>query len=204
MHLRQQRFFIDHFAISQSETLQRIAPKHADDRSGTLFKKLTDKLMLLASKVTKEDLDEQVSKLLPIRTLNEIGVLRRREIEARILMPVLGRLGAEFGEERVFAIARDVIIEVAREQGRELARQMGGDGLDRFAAALEDWKKGDAYQMDTLESTPERLSFNVTRCRYAEMYGSLGIGIPVVERNTLRRPRPNPSSAVLKNAIGDA
>ena len=70
---------------------------------------------------------------------------------------------------------RDVIIEVAREQGRELARQMGGDGLDRFAAALENWKKGDAYQMDTLESTPERLSFNVTRCRYAEMYRSLGI-----------------------------
>ena len=74
---------------------------------------------------------------LPPDTLNEIGVLRRREIEARILMPVLERLGAEFGEERVFAIARDTIIEVAREQGRELARQMGGDGLDRFAAALE-------------------------------------------------------------------
>jgi 1-acyl-sn-glycerol-3-phosphate acyltransferase len=51
-----------------------LAPTHADDRSGTLFKKLTDKLMVLASKVTKEDLDEQVSKLLPIRTLNEIGV----------------------------------------------------------------------------------------------------------------------------------
>ena len=107
---------------------------------------------------------------LPPDTLNEIGVLRRREIEARILMPVLERLGAEFG-----AITRDVIIEVAREQGRELARQMGGDDLGRFAAALENWKKGDAYQMDTLESTPERLSFNVTRCRYAEMYRSLGI-----------------------------
>jgi len=52
---------------------------------------------------------------------------------------------------------------------------MGGDDLGRFAAALENWKKGDAYQMDTLESTPERLSFNVTRCRYAEMYRSLGI-----------------------------
>ena len=112
---------------------------------------------------------------LPPDTLNEIGVLRRREIEARILMPVLECLGAEFGEERVFAIARDVIIDVAREQGRELARQMGGDDLGRFAAALENWKKGDAYQMDTLESTPERLSFNVTRCRYAEMYRAMGL-----------------------------
>ena len=36
---------------------------------------------------------------LPPDTLNEIGVLRRREIEARILMPVLKALGAEFGDE---------------------------------------------------------------------------------------------------------
>jgi hypothetical protein len=62
----------------------------------------------------------------PPDTLNEIGVLKRREIEARILMPVLKRLGAVFGEDRVFAVAREVIVEVAREQGRSLAEQMGG------------------------------------------------------------------------------
>jgi hypothetical protein len=111
----------------------------------------------------------------PPDTLNEIGVLRRREIEARVLMPVLKRLGAEFGEERVFAVAREVIVEVAREQGRELAGQMGGSSLTHFAASMENWKKGDAYRMETLEQTDERYSFNVTRCRYAEMYRSLGI-----------------------------
>ena len=112
---------------------------------------------------------------LPPDTLNEIGVLRRREIEARILMPVLERLGAEFGEERLIAIARDVIIDVARAQGKELAGRMGGDTLTHFATALEDWKKGDAYRMDVLEQTEEKFSFNVTRCRYAEMYRALGI-----------------------------
>jgi predicted ArsR family transcriptional regulator len=112
---------------------------------------------------------------IPPDTLNEIGVLKRREIEARILMPVLERLGAELGRERVFAIAREVIVDVARAQGRELASQMGGSSLGHFAAALENWKKGDAYRMETLEQTEERFSFNVTRCRYAEMYRSLGI-----------------------------
>jgi hypothetical protein len=29
--------------------------------------------------------------------------------------------------------------------------------------------------MDVLEQSPERLSFNVTRCRYAEMYRALGL-----------------------------
>ena len=113
--------------------------------------------------------------MMPPDTLNEIGVLKRREIEARILMPVLSALGDEFGRERVFEIARKVIVEVAREQGKALAERMGGDSLGHFATALEDWKKGDAYRMDVLEQTEEKLSFNVTRCRYAEMYRALGI-----------------------------
>jgi hypothetical protein len=111
----------------------------------------------------------------PPDTLNEIGVLKRREIEARILMPVLKRLGAVFGEGRVFAVAREVIVEVAREQGRALAEQMGGNSLEHLADSLENWKKGDALRLQTLERTPERFSFNVSRCRYAELYQGLGI-----------------------------
>ncbi|HEV8438617.1 MAG TPA: L-2-amino-thiazoline-4-carboxylic acid hydrolase [Methylomirabilota bacterium] len=111
----------------------------------------------------------------PADTLNEIGVLKRREIEARILLPVVEALAREFGRERVVAIVRDVVVEVAREQGRDLARRIGDDSLPAFATALEDWKKGDAYRMDVLEQTEERFSFNVTRCRYAEMYRALGV-----------------------------
>jgi predicted ArsR family transcriptional regulator len=111
----------------------------------------------------------------PVDTLNEIGVLKRREIEARILMPVLQALGEEFGRDRVFEVARRVIVEVAQEQGRQLAERMGGNSLAHFAAALDDWKKGDAYRMDVLRQDDERFDFNVTRCRYAEMYRALGI-----------------------------
>ena len=113
--------------------------------------------------------------MMPPDTLNDIGVLKRREIEARILMPVLSALGDEFGREKVFEIARRIIVDVAREQGKALAERMGGDSLGHFATALEDWKKGDAYRMDVLEQSEEKLSFNVTRCRYAEMYRALGI-----------------------------
>ena len=111
----------------------------------------------------------------PVDTLNEIGVLKRREIEARILMPVLQALGEEFGHERVFEVARRVIVEVAREQGRQLVERTGGNSLTHFAAALEDWKKGDAYRMEVLRQDDDRFDFNVTRCRYAEMYRALGI-----------------------------
>ncbi len=115
------------------------------------------------------------ARSLPPDTLNEIGVLRRSEIEARILLPVIDALGRQFGRERVVGIVRDVIVQVAREQGRQLAARMGGDSLAHFAAALEDWAKGDAYRMEVLERSDERFAFNVTRCRYAEMYRALGI-----------------------------
>ena len=112
---------------------------------------------------------------LPPDTLNEIGVLKRREIEARILLPVVEALAREFGRERVVSIVRDVIVDVARAQGKEIAARMGDDSLRSLGTALQDWQKGDAYRMDVLEHTEERFAFNVTRCRYAEMYRALGI-----------------------------
>ena len=112
---------------------------------------------------------------LPPDRLNAIGVLTRREIEARILAPLLEALGNEFGRERVLEIARQTIIDVARQQGAQLSQSMGGNDLERFAASLDAWKKDDAMSIDVLEQGEERFAFNVTRCRYAEMYLSLGI-----------------------------
>ena len=54
-------------------------------------------------------------------TLNDIGVLKRREIEARIVAPLLERFSAEFGAEKVHELAREVVVEVAKTQGDALA-----------------------------------------------------------------------------------
>ena len=107
--------------------------------------------------------------------LNEIGVLRRREIEARIVGPLLEALGKEFDRERVLEVTRGVIIKLAHEQGEALAELLGGDSLADFVRSLEFWKKDDALQIDVLEQTEQNFSFNVTRCRYAELYQMLGI-----------------------------
>jgi hypothetical protein len=37
------------------------------------------------------------------------------------------------------------------------------------------WREGGALEIEMLEQSAERLSFNVTRCRYAEMYRALGL-----------------------------
>lgn len=111
----------------------------------------------------------------PPDRLNEIGILTRREIEARLLAPLIDALCVEFGNERVLDILRQTIVRIAHEQGAQLAISIGGDSLKHFADALQVWAKDDALQMDVLEKHRERLSFNVTRCRYAEMYRALGI-----------------------------
>lgn len=112
---------------------------------------------------------------LPPDTLNDVGVLTRREIEARIVTPLIQRLGEEFGHDRVVEIAREVVVEVAQGQGGELAATLGGNDLTTFTSGLDNWTKGGALEMDVIEESDGVLAFNVTRCRYAEMYRSLGI-----------------------------
>lgn len=107
--------------------------------------------------------------------LNEIGVLRRREVEARIVAPLVEALAAEFGRERVLAIVRRTIIEIARGQGAQLAAQMGDNSLTAFRESLAAWTKDDALELEVLEQSDDRLAFNVTHCRYAEMYRALGV-----------------------------
>jgi hypothetical protein len=107
--------------------------------------------------------------------LNAIGVLRRRLIEARVLAPMLAAMSREFGAERAHAVARDVIRDLAETQGAQLAEHAGGCSLAHFAGTLDRWTADEALTIEVLEQTAERFAFNVTRCRYAEMYRALGI-----------------------------
>lgn len=106
---------------------------------------------------------------------NRIGVLIRREVEARILKPVIEAFSAEFGEERVHGILAEMIKEIARQQGAELALLMGGSQAEHLQESLKFWTKDDALEIETLEQTPKQLNFNVHRCRYAELYRELGL-----------------------------
>jgi hypothetical protein len=45
-----------------------------------------------------------------------------------------------------------------------------------FSQSSGDWRKNNALEIEILELNEEHYDFNVTRCRYAEMYRSLGLG----------------------------
>ncbi|MDR3636600.1 MAG: L-2-amino-thiazoline-4-carboxylic acid hydrolase [Isosphaeraceae bacterium] len=104
-----------------------------------------------------------------------VPLLRQREIEARIVGPLLQAVRDELGEEKTLQIARAVIAELARQSGAELARTFGEATLVTFARSLDRWSEGGALEIEMLEQSPQRLAFNVVRCRYAEMYRALGL-----------------------------
>lgn len=105
----------------------------------------------------------------------QLTLLQQREIEARIVGPIIQAVRAELGEEKTLALLRRVISELARQSGANLAAQLGEATLTAFSGSLDRWKEGGALEFELLERTEERLSFNVTRCRYAEMYRALGL-----------------------------
>jgi hypothetical protein len=104
-----------------------------------------------------------------------LQLLEQREIEARIVGPLVRAFASELGNEKALAIVGQVVRELARQSGGELARILGDQTLVAFAQSLDRWRENGALEIDIIEQSPEKLSFNVTRCRYAEMYRALGL-----------------------------
>jgi len=107
--------------------------------------------------------------------LSKVGILTRREIEARIIVPLIKAFIKELGSDRTLEIVKGVIQTLAKESGAQLASHLGGNSIGHFARGLEFWTKDDALQIEVLKQNETIYSFNVLRCRYAEMYKDLGI-----------------------------
>jgi len=104
----------------------------------------------------------------------KIGVLTRRETEARILVPFFQALSEKFGKEEVVPILEKTIMDLSRTQGAELSKKYGS-GVDSFLETLQFWTQDGALEIDILEKNEKKLDFDVTRCKYAEMYNTLGV-----------------------------
>ena len=86
--------------------------------------------------------------------LNEtIGVLTRREVEARLVAPLIEALGTEFGRDKVLRVIRNAVVEVARRQGADLTRAMGGNSLQHFRDSLVHWTRDDALSIEVIEES---------------------------------------------------
>ena len=104
-----------------------------------------------------------------------ISPLQQRTIEARVLGPLIQAYQEEIGAERANAVARRVITRLALESGRSFAERLARNDMEALAEVIGIFKGKDDLEIEVLEKTPERYSFNVRRCRFAEMYRELGL-----------------------------
>jgi len=110
-----------------------------------------------------------------ITNLKEIDILTRRLIEASIIQPFIEDLYKEIGKERSHQILKTTIENLAEKHGRESAINCGGNTLKDFANVLEMFSKKGENEKNVLELNDDTYNFDMTKCKYAEMYRELGL-----------------------------
>jgi hypothetical protein len=108
---------------------------------------------------------------------DQLGILRQRRIEAAFARGVYEEMKAAIGEAAAKAILSRAVVRMAKETAAAMAKDAPGGtpSLAHFIALQPLWTKDDALEIETLRQDAARYDFNVTRCRYAEMYREMGL-----------------------------
>jgi hypothetical protein len=107
----------------------------------------------------------------------QLAMLERRRIEAAILKHVYDALKASHGKEVAQRTLASAVRASAMAQAREMAERVNGaTSMQTFIDRQELWTRGGALERDVLEQSDSHYRFNVTRCKYAEMYRDMGLG----------------------------
>ena len=109
--------------------------------------------------------------------MSDLPILTQRRIEAAFAKGVYDEMAAELGEAAAKRILANAVIKLAKQAASNMAKEAPGDApsLDAFRAIQPRWTAEDALRIDVVKSTDSEFHFNVTRCRYAEMYRAMGL-----------------------------
>jgi hypothetical protein len=105
-----------------------------------------------------------------------LAMLEKRRIEAAILKHVYDTLKGSHGAEVAKRTIAQSLRGSAMEQAGQFAAAAGGKtSMQTFIDRQELWIRGGALEREVLEQSATKYRFNVTRCKYAEMYREMGL-----------------------------
>jgi hypothetical protein len=109
--------------------------------------------------------------------VQDVPTLVKRRLQAQVVGPIYEEMVREIGEERAAAILDRAIRKAAIAEGREFATRApsGNTSMKEFIELYELWTRDGALEVEVLEASDQKFDFNVTRCRYAEMYNEMGL-----------------------------
>jgi len=101
----------------------------------------------------------------------EITHLQRREIQAPIAACLIRGFARVMGQDKAVEVATAAVQEDAMLAGKRMADKYGGNSMNELGRIVREvWAEDDAMTIRILEETEQTLRFDVTRCRYAELY----------------------------------
>ena len=101
----------------------------------------------------------------------EISHLMRREIQAPIAACLIRGFARVMGQDKALEAATTAVQADAMIAGKIMAEKYGGNTMKELGRVIREiWAEDDAMTIHVLEETEQTLSFDVTRCRYAELY----------------------------------
>lgn len=107
----------------------------------------------------------------------KISLLDEVKLQAEVILPVLRALRAELGVSRADAIVGDALRRWARDLYHRIGESKPGTPREKWDAVwAEDMRPriGDAVEREMLRDDGSAREYNITRCRYAEFFRSLG------------------------------
>ncbi|MDE2446065.1 MAG: L-2-amino-thiazoline-4-carboxylic acid hydrolase [Alphaproteobacteria bacterium] len=110
--------------------------------------------------------------------MTTLPILTKRRLQAEVIGPIYTEMAAELGEEKAKAILDAAIKKAAVAEGQAFAAKApGGEtSMADFIKLFDLWKMSGALELDILKQDDAVFEFNVTRCKYAEMYREMGLG----------------------------
>jgi len=101
----------------------------------------------------------------------EISHLKCREIQAPVAACLIRGFASVMGQDKAVEVATAAVQADAMMAGRIMAEKYGGNTMKELGRVVREiWAEDDSITIHVLEETEQNLSFDVTRCRYAELY----------------------------------
>ena len=106
----------------------------------------------------------------------KISHLMRREIQAPIAACLIRGFAKVMGQDKTLEVATEAVQTEAMMAGKRIAEKYGGNNMRELGRVVREiWAEDNAITVNFLEETQKNLSFDVTRCRYAELYEKAGM-----------------------------
>ena len=106
----------------------------------------------------------------------DVSPLDEYKFQAAVLLPVLGTLRAELGEERANRLVLGALRDWSRRRWHRKGARFPGGPREKWAALMDETTRrlGSEVEIRVLRDDGEALECDVTRCAYAELFRQLG------------------------------